>query len=141
MINLKLNTDCIRDVLLYLEKNLKIENRNFVSITLSALQENLSKYSAEDVFYTIYNLSEARFVDCKWGVITSENYRHCDISNITYRGHQFLESVRPETIWEKTKTVASKVGVHTLEFIESVAREIAVELAKQAFVTTPNTLI
>ena len=135
---MKLNTDCIRDVLLYLEENLKIENRNFVSITLSTLQEDLSKYPAEDVFYTIYNLSEARFVDCKWGVITNENYRHCDISNITYRGHQFLESVRPETIWQKTKTVASKVGVHTLEFIESVARDVAVELAKQAFSPIPS---
>lgn len=135
---MKLNTDCIRDTLLYLEESLEIDNRNFTSITLTTLQEKLSKYSAEDVFYTIYNLSEARFVDCKWGVITSENFRHCDISNITYRGHQFLESVRPETIWQKTKTVASKVGVHTLEFIESVAREVAVELAKQAFSPFPS---
>lgn len=137
MFVLKLNTDCIRDVLLYLEENLKIDNRNFVSITLSTLQENLSKYPSDDVFYTIYNLSEARFIDCKWGIITDENYRHCDISNITYRGHKFLETVRPETIWQKTKTIVSKVGVHTLDFIEDIAKEVAIELAKQAFTHFP----
>ena len=60
----------------------------------------------------------------------------CQIENITYLGHQFLETVRPEPIWNKTKSVVSKVGVHTLGFIEGVAHDIAVESAKQAVTIT-----
>lgn len=51
---------------------------------------------------------------------------------MTHRGHQFYESIRPEPIWNKTKSIISKVGVHTLDFIEGVAHDVAVESAKQA---------
>lgn len=47
-------------------------------------------------------------------------------------GHQFYESIKPQPIWDKTKSIVSKVGVHTLGFIEGVAHDIAVESAKQA---------
>lgn len=56
----------------------------------------------------------------------------CEINNITYPGHQFLNTVRPEPIWNKTKNIVAKVGNHTLAFVESVAHDIAVESAKQA---------
>lgn len=46
--------------------------------------------------------------------------------------HKFYESIQSEHIWDKTKSVISKVGVHTLDFIEGVARDVAVESAKQA---------
>jgi len=129
---MKLNTDCIRDVLLYLEENLRIDNRIYAGITLTTLQEKLSNYSSDDVFYTVDNLRQAGFIDCQFGKITDGNFRHCSIYNITYQGHQFLESIRPETIWKKTKSVISTVGVHALSFIENVAHDVAVETSKQA---------
>ena len=58
---MKLNPDCIRDVLLYLEENLKISEREFLPITLYTLEEELTKYSKEDIFYSVYNLRQIRF--------------------------------------------------------------------------------
>lgn len=129
---MKLNPDCIRDVLLYLEENLKISEREFLPITLYTLEEELTKYSKEDIFYSVYNLRQIRFIEGTFVDTTSEKMQQCRIENITYAGHQFLATVKPETIWNKTKSVVSKVGVHTLAFIESVAHDMAVESAKQA---------
>ena len=44
-------------------------------------------------------------------------------------------------LFTKTKSVISKVGIHTLDFIENTAHDIAVESAKQAIVIamTKNT--
>ncbi len=130
---MKLNPDCIRDVLLYLEEKLKIEKgRIFSPITLKTLQENLSEYSPEDVFYSVYNLHQIRFIEGRINDVNNMKMMFCDIENITYAGHQFLSNIRPQPIWDKTKSIVSKIGNHTLGFIEGVARDIAVESAKQA---------
>ena len=92
-----------------------------------------NKYSREDVWYSIYNLSQDRFIEtndiCKQSL---NGFAFVEIYNVTHRGHQFYETIQPETIWNKTKSVVSKVGVHTLNFIEGTAHNIAVESAKQA---------
>ena len=129
---MKLNPDCIRDVLLYLEENIKIDNRTFMPISLKSLQEVFENYSEEDIFYSVYNLKQAKFIEGKFTDIKDTKMAICEIQNITYVGHQFLETVRPKPIWDKTKSVVTKVGVHTLGFIEEIAHDIAVESAKQA---------
>lgn len=129
---MKLNPDCIRDVLLYLEENLTIENHVFSSINLKMLQDNLTDYSKEDIFYSVYNLKQIRFIEGRINDVSNMKMMFCEIENITYAGHQFLATVRPEPIWNKTKSIISQIGVHTLGFIEGVAHDIAVESAKQA---------
>lgn len=129
---MKLNLDCIRDVLLYLEDNLIIEKHVFKPIELKTLQNDLKKYTPEDVFYSVYNLYQIHFIEGKFNDVSNMKMMFCEIENVTYAGHQFLASVRPESIWSKTKSVVSKVGVHTLGFVEGVAHDIAVESAKQA---------
>ena len=128
---MKLNPECIRDILLYLEDNLKIEDNSFDSISLDTLQNNLTQYSKEDIFYSVYNLREIHYIEGTF--LGADNYKMyvCLIDNITYAGHQFLDSVRPETVWNQTKSIIKRMGIHTLEFIESVAHDIAVESAKQ----------
>lgn len=129
---MKLNPDCIRDVLLYLEENLKISEREFLPITLVTLEEELTQYPKEDVFYSVYNLRQIGFIEGTFKDTITGKMQYCNIENITYAGHQFLATVKSETIWRKTKSVVSKVGVHTLGFIEGVAHDMAVESAKQA---------
>jgi hypothetical protein len=47
------------------------------------------------------------------------------------KGHQFAETIKEPTVWEKTKSIANKVGNHTLRFLENLAHDVAVEIAKQ----------
>lgn len=135
---MKMNEDCIRDILKYLVENLAITIKDkkggFNDISLLAVMNKFDdKYSREDVWYSVYNLSQDRFIDTNDVRKHSlDGFAFVEIYNVTHRGHQFYESIQPDTIWSKTKSVVSKVGVHTLSFIEDVAHEVAVESAKQA---------
>lgn len=135
---MKMNEECIRDILHYLVENLtiKIENNKggFNDITmLGIIKEFDNKYTKEDIWYSVYNLSQDRFIDTndirKQSMV---GFAFVEIYNVTHRGHQFYETIQPQPLWDKTKSVISKVGVHTLGFIESVAHDVAVESAKQA---------
>ena len=144
---MKINEECIRDVLSYLVDNLTIQISNnrgdFNSISLLSLMKNFEeKYSKEDIWYSIYNLSQDGFIETNDIRKQSRNgFAFVDIYNVTHRGHQFNEIIQPPTIWNKTKSVVSKVGIHTLDFIENTAHDIDVESAKQAVVIamTKNT--
>ena len=48
------------------------------------------------------------------------------------QGYQFAETIKEPTIWEKTKSIAGRVGNHTLGFVEGIAHDVAVEIGKQA---------
>ncbi len=135
---MKLNEDCIRDVLAYLVENLSIKiNGNkggFNKISLLNVMEHFNDiYSREDIWYSVYNLYCDRFIESDDVQKQSlSGFAFVEIYNVTHRGHQLCESIQPETIWSKTKSVVSKVGVHTLGFIEGIAHDVAVESAKQA---------
>ncbi len=63
---MKLNPDCVRDVLLYLEENLEIKNASeFSEITLKQIKESLSQYTEDDVFYSVYNLYKINYIEGK----------------------------------------------------------------------------
>lgn len=120
---MKINPDCIRDVLLYLEEELTINiyDKNFNAITLSQVTENFrEQYSEEDIWYTIYNLVQIRFLEGKFQDAGKHKMSICDIENISWNGHQFLNTVRPTSIWNATKQKAKQIGgmsVHGLSLI------------------------
>ena len=135
---MKLNPDCIRDILLYLEDNLRVKNNSFSFISLETLQNNLTQYSKEDIFYSVYNLREIHYIEGTFLGADNIKMYVCLIDNITYAGHQFLDTVKPETVWNKTKSIVKQAGIHTLEFIETIAHDIAVESAKEMIKASMN---
>lgn len=130
---MKLNPDCVRDVLLYLEKNLKIKNSSeFSEITLKEIKEALSQYTEEDVFYSVYNLYQIKYIEGKVNDVGNKKMFFCEINNITWDGHQFLNTIRPKTVWEATKDGASKLGVMSMHALSSIAMKIS-----ETIVTNP----
>lgn len=133
---MKLNPDCVRDTLLYLEEQLIIncKNSNFESITLSQLTEGMfekykNKYSEEDIWYTVYNLKQVRFIEGRINDVGKHKMMLCDIENITWNGHQFLASVRPDTIWEATKKKAKEIGGMSIQSLSMISSAIMQGLA------------
>ncbi|WP_195536357.1 DUF2513 domain-containing protein [Bacillus paralicheniformis] len=100
---MELKHDCIRDLLLELEKNLKLNQT--LSVSDIANLSSMKCYHQDDIVYTINKLDEA-------GFIKSISYMGggLDVSEITYYGHQFLDNVRGNSIWSETKSQLSKVG-------------------------------
>lgn len=136
---MKINEECIRDIITYLSENLIIkkdydDKYKYETISVYMLNKNFqSKYAIQDIIYSVKILNEC-------GYIRGENLsklhdidiKFQDIQDITYLGNRFYESIQPETVWEKTKGIVGKIGNYSLEFIESTAKEVAVEMAKQA---------
>lgn len=115
---MQINEDCIRDVLLYCKEHIDYKpdmdrKLSLISVSLYELtnSELIEKYSEKDIMYSIMKLEEIRFIiiSSKFPPVKSIIER-CTISEITYRGHQFLNTVRPELIWNKTKNVVSQIG-------------------------------
>lgn len=124
---MKLNPDCIRDVFLYLESELEIdlEKSNFKTITLHKIKEHFkSIYSEEDIWYSIYNLKEIHFIDGRINNVGNQKMFFCEIENITWNGHQFLNNIRPKNVWEATKSGASKLGIMSVHALSAISMKI-----------------
>ncbi|WP_219192526.1 DUF2513 domain-containing protein [Bacillus paralicheniformis] len=115
---MELKHDCIRDLLLELEKNLKLNQT--LSVSDIANLSSMKCYHQDDIVYTINKLDEA-------GFIKSISYMGggLDVSEITYYGHQFLDNVRGNSIWSETKSQLSKVeGAASLSVISELASSL-----------------
>lgn len=127
---MQLKPDCVRDTLLFLEENLTIdyEKDNFNSITLAQLTEQMmlkhTNYNAEDIWYTVYNLHKIRFIEGRISNAGNHKMMFCDIENITWNGHQFLNTIRPTNIWEATKQGASKLGLMSMNALSTISMEV-----------------
>ena len=132
---MRLDYDCVRDVLLALEEMLQCTTRNniihFQGVELDDLTEKLSNkgYSAETIFYSAYNLEQAEFIRATAQYGDGGVTRYI-ISDITYEGHQFLGKIRPDSIWKQIKNGFSRVGAISLPIISSVATSLTTSLIK-----------
>lgn len=135
-----INEDCIRDILGYLVKNIDYEKDidgsfRVVQVSLFQLYKDAdlsTLYKDKDIMYSVLKLLEIHFI--KVSDIFPKNQSiidRCAICEVTYTGHKFYETIQPESVWNKTKSIVGKIGNHTLGFIESVAHDVAVESAKE----------
>ena len=112
---MKLNYDCIRDLLLCLEDNLKYEvdlDFNKVkekSIPLQKLYKLLCDYTDNEIFYSVIKLEEAGFISVHRYGDEAEHIR--SVYDITYNGHQYLDTVRSPKMWESIKSTAKEKAV------------------------------
>ena len=135
---MRINIDCLRAVLLYCINNLDyIENGyiwkcEYVDLNDMYKSEELQQYQKKDIMYSVLKLKESEYIKISCEQPKAATYiDDCVIVDVTMKGHQFAETVKQSTVWEKTKTIVSKIGNHILGFIEAVAHDIAVESAKQ----------
>ncbi|WP_255700259.1 DUF2513 domain-containing protein [Lactobacillus sp. S2-2] len=105
---MRLNHDCVRDCMLYIESNLEINE----SINPSEVVSKLD-YSEKDIFYSLNQLTKMKYIDS--GVKfnydvkgTLVNISTSNITDINPIGHEFLDNVRDNSTWNKIKTYAKK---------------------------------
>lgn len=125
---MKLEFDCVRDVLLFLNEypSYVVDEENDVRpnpVWIGQICEALPKYDKATIFYTLAKLDEAGFIKIskQWA---SGSLSGCAVNSITYDGHEFLGKIQSEEIWIKTKSAASKVGTFSLQAIGKIAEGI-----------------
>ena len=121
---MKLNQDCIRDLLLYLEENLKLNDY------LSISNISLKNYSSEELLYTADKLYEADYLKCSRKVYDNTDLM-IFVSSITYSGHQFLDNIRDDKVFAKTKSILSGFKSVSIDIISETASKVITNLINQ----------
>lgn len=122
---MKLDIDCVRDVLLCLEEKLTMDENTYRMNRLTAValskDPTLSEYDTTQIVYTCMKLYEAGYISL---VPTDmDNYNYVIIDDISFYGFQFLEKIRDPQIYTDTKSKLHKIGSFAFSIVEAVAVE------------------
>ena len=121
---MKLNYDCIRSVLLYLEKAVTIDNDlKIVIVRVENIFEELPKYENNEILYSLSKLNEAGYINAQLR-FASGSFVDGYVTGITYAGHDFLEKVRDNKTWTNVKSALSKVGSTGFMLIGEAAKAL-----------------
>ena len=118
---MKLNPDCVRDILLTVEETSSFNRYTCYSVDDMNF-DRLRKYSHEEIIYHIKQCNESHLIS---GVQSYDCGDEINIQDLTPSGHQFLANIRSETNWQKTKEIANKSGSVALNILETISRGIA----------------
>ena len=115
---MKLNYDCVRELLLTLEENLVMDDSlSYPSLNLKQVCEKMPDFSRADIAYASTKLWEAKYIEAK-PVGTDSKIMTIVYSSITYEGHQYLDSIRDSKLWNTVKTKAKAM---TFELVKKLA--------------------
>ncbi len=124
---MKLNHDCIRALLIYLEKNLEVKANGLPEgIKLGHIDEDdLSRFSQEDIFYSARKLVEANYIEVANKEVAP---RVMIIKEITWNGHDYLDSIRDPKVWHEIKSRTKDLSGIALEVVKCLAIEITKQM-------------
>lgn len=119
---MKLNPDCIRDILLCVETHTDLDN--MLSISPNEMPSELSHYSVDEVMYHLKQTELSGFIAVHSWYCDGE----CEIHYLLPEGHQFLANIRSETVWSNVKEVSKKVGSNSLQAIVQIATGVITQI-------------
>ncbi len=108
---MKLDKDLVREILLQVEAN---------PDPMGWTELEFPGRSDEDVAYQVENLNEAGFLHAD--NLTSSSGYDWRAKQLTYEGHEFLETVRDPEIWRDTKEAAKKIGSSSVEVLFEIGK-------------------
>lgn len=117
---MKLNPDCIRDILFAIEE-VSTPNSLILSTQL-AKTKFLSNYSNDEILYHLQQLDWSGYI------ITPNRNKSLDgvffVNDLSPAGHNFISNVRKDTNWNKVKSVGKEVGSFALTSLQSIAEDV-----------------
>ncbi|MCI9641227.1 MAG: DUF2513 domain-containing protein [Eubacterium sp.] len=122
---MKLNYDCVREVLLYIEENLQ-----YGQILYSSDIE-LENYEYEDVQYTIDLLADSAYIKANKLQVLGPTLPSFHIYSLTMQGHELLDNIRDNSVWKKIKKKISGLASVSLPIINSLGSTIIKEILFQ----------
>lgn len=137
---MKLNADYVRDILLYIEENLTYKDsldsiyRNSLSFGLLLADDYFAKHNKEELTYALELLIKERFIDCaKDPYFAKGTLMNADIIGLTWNGHELLDNIRDNTVWNAVKKKAAKYGGLSISTLFTGAKFLGA-----ALMTDPN---
>jgi hypothetical protein len=113
--NMKLDNDCIRDILLYIEE-VTTDKLPFVSV--DSLKSELKKYSSDTINFHIRQIDQAKLVDAVgYGDGVPQ-----DISNLSWEGNAFIANIRDDKVWSKVKSLTKGLASISIQILNEYAK-------------------
>ncbi len=120
---MKRNWDMIRDILTKLEEFSNEEGRF-----------NLSRFSQDkhvEISYHMELLIEAGLVNGQMSEEFGPGPEDFFVNRLTWQGHEFLDAIRNDTVWQKTKKTFLSQGISmTFDLVKSFASDVAASYLK-----------
>jgi hypothetical protein len=114
-IEMKRDMDLVRDLLFHIEADPLLDGRRWMS-PATAEEVGVSDHSKEEVDYHLCLLIDAGLLNGK----TSQGMPV--FCKLTWEGHEFLDNIRDQDVWSRTKK--------RIEGLPSVALGVIVDIAK-----------
>ena len=139
---MRLDLDCVRDILFCEEENTNLRKRCFFvdsglveaahfcgnDVDIPPYQSSLLNKYENDIL--IYHVHYCLSADLIVGMEDSDEYQIW-IADLSPKGHEFLSNIRANSNWEETKKIGSKVGAFGLNMAAKIAEGVATASIKQ----------
>lgn len=124
---MKLNPDCVKDVMIFLEDNLGIERNRFREVSFLSIWKNFSdQYTEDDLLYSLFQLEKSGYIVADFSEdIVYNKFTLSDVLYITPKGHDLISSTKTKGAWPATKKILSSLGSVSLSVIEAISSGVA----------------
>lgn len=115
---MRLNHECVRDLLLTIEDS---EKQGYLLLDEVKDSHLMNGYQTDEIIYCASKLIEKKFIN-------GQLFKGDDmifgfaISDLTWDGHEFLDNIRDNRVWKETKAISSKVASASLSVLADVAK-------------------
>ncbi len=115
---MKLEVDLVRQLLLHIEEHATRPISDLDNIEIGGWTE-------DQVDYHVVQLADAEFIEAAIDRVPDNedpSVMHViySVRRLTYKGHEFLETVRDDSVWRVVKEKAKAVGALTLPVIAQI---------------------
>lgn len=125
---MKLNPECIRDILIAVEAN--TDSENSMEFSKEVLTSPIDKYDYNTVLYHIRQCHKANLID---SVTYYDNGEWGYIGDLSPEGHRFIADVRSDTVWHKVLSICGKIGTTSLPAIVQISSNVITAIIKAEF--------
>jgi hypothetical protein len=125
--------DLIRELLLLLEEQ-PLRAGDGLTFSYGDIAERLPAYTYDQVYYHLQLLLEEGFIEPR----DNQGMDTLVYSGMSWRGHDFLDSVREPERWKETKGIAAKVGGWSLDLLTGIAKTLAKQELKKLGIDLGN---
>lgn len=126
---MRLNPDCMRNILLTIEEFTDDET-TFEYNRFGEIPKRLEKYSHSEIHYHFQQCSMSELIV---GFRRYDAGNLITVADLSPKGHEFLANIRQDNIWNNTKSIAAKVGSTSLNALIQISTNVITELIKAQF--------
>lgn len=124
---MKLDPDCMRDILLVIEE--VSDGRQDFPMSFLKKDARLQQYDDQKIYYHTLQLNMEDYL-----VDFEDNYYNGEftVRDLTPDGHRFLSNIQNDDNWSKTKKITHSLGGVSVSLLKTVSEGVMTELIKKS---------